>query len=239
MVAVALLVGSLGGCKPKAGGSCNIEAKEVCVDGQSALACHDGKWEAMPCLGPDGCSKRDAQHTCDQSVAEAGDACNVADDHACTRDDKAMLKCVKGRWTVVQSCLGERACTMDKKEERPVVTCDDSVANVGDACREEEDYACSPDKKAALVCRKSQFVQASLCKGPQGCRVVGSKEGSFKVECDDSVASPGDACENEEHFSCAADERTILKCRNKTFEIEEKCKSKEKCQIKGGLVGCY
>lgn len=233
--AVALLSGSLGACKPKAGGSCKIETKEVCVEDAKALACHDGKWEEIACRGPDGCVKNGGEHICDQSVAEDGDACNLADDYVCTGDKKGMLQCTKNKWTLVQSCLGERACVMEKKK----VTCDNSVANVGDACREEEDYACSPDKKAALACRKGQFVQASLCKGPKGCRVTGSKEQGFKVECDDSVAAAGDACEKEEHFSCSADERTILRCRNKKFELEEKCKAREKCQIRGGQVGCY
>lgn len=223
------------GCKPKAGGGCKIETKEVCIDDKKALACHDGKWEEMTCKGPDGCSKATGEHVCDQSVAEDKDACNLADDYVCTSDKKGMLQCTKNKWTLVQSCLGDRACLMEKKK----VTCDNSVANVNDACREEEDYACTPDKKAALACRQSRFVQASLCKGPKGCRVTGSKEQGFKVECDDSVAQVGDACEKEEHFSCASDEKSILKCKNKKFEIEEKCKGKEKCQIKGGSVGCW
>jgi len=55
----------------------------------------------------------------------------------------------------------------------------------------------------------------------------------------DSVAQAGDACEKEEHYSCSDDERTILKCKRKKFEVEEKCRPKEKCMIKGGQVGCY
>jgi hypothetical protein len=223
------------GCKPKAGGGCKIETKEVCIDEKKALACHDAKWEEMTCKGPDGCSKATGEHVCDQSVAEDKDVCNLADDYVCTGDKKGMLQCTKNKWTLVQSCLGDRSCVMEKKK----VTCDNSVANVNDACREEEDYACTPDKKAALACRQSKFVQASLCKGPKGCRVAGSKEAGFKVECDDSVAQVGDACEKEEHFSCANDEKSILKCKNKKFDVEEKCKPKEKCQIKGGSVGCW
>jgi hypothetical protein len=232
---VAAFVLGVAGCKPKAGGSCKIETKEVCADEKNALACHDGKWEELTCKGPEGCAKTSGEHACDQSVAEDKDVCNLADDYVCTADKKGMLQCVKNRWTLVQSCLGERACLMEKKK----VTCDNSVANPGDACREEDDYACSPDRKAALACRAGKFVQASLCKGPKACRVTGSKDQGFKVECDDSIAAPGDACEKEEHFSCSNDERAILKCKNKRFDVEEKCKPKEKCQIKGGSVGCY
>lgn len=225
----------LGACKPKAGGSCKIETKEVCIEDKKALACHDGKWEEIACKGPDGCSKANNDHVCDQTVAEENDVCNLADDYVCTGDKKAMLQCVKNKWTLAQTCLGERACAMEKKK----VTCDNSVANVGDACREEEDYACTSDKKAALACRGGKFVQASLCKGPKACRVTGTKEAGFKVECDDSVANAGDACEKEDTYSCSQDERLILKCKNKKFEQEEKCRPKEKCSIKGGSVGCW
>jgi len=232
---VAALFGALAACKPKAGASCKIETKEVCVEDRKALACHDGKWEEMSCKGPDGCSKSSGEHTCDQSVAEDKDVCNLADDYVCTSDKKAMLQCTKNKWTLVQSCLGERACVMEKKK----VTCDNSIANLGDTCREEEDYACAIDKKVALACRGGKFVQASLCKGPSGCRVSKADQGRYKVECDDSVAAAGDPCEKEEHFSCATDEKTILKCKGKKFEVEDKCKAREKCQIKGGQVGCY
>lgn len=224
------------GCKPKAGASCKIETKEVCVDAKTALACHDGKWEELACKGPDGCAKgSSSEATCDQSAAEPNDTCNLADDYVCTADKKAMLQCQKNRWTLVQSCLGDRACAMEKKK----VTCDNSVASVGDVCREDEDYACTPDRKTAVVCRGGKFVQASLCKGAKGCKVTGAKETGFNVACDDSIAALGDPCEKEDHFSCAPDERSIMKCHGKKFDVEEKCKPKEKCQIRGGQIGCY
>ena len=223
-------------CKPKPGASCKIELREYCAeDGKHALACHDGKWEEIACKGPEGCAKKGNDFVCDQSVAEDKELCNLPDDFVCTPDKKGMLQCVKHRWTFVQACLGERGCALEAKR----VTCDNSVAQVGDVCREEEDYACSGDKKAALVCRSNKFVQVNLCKGPKGCRITGDKTAGYKVECDDSIAAPGDACEKEEHYSCSADEKMILKCKGKKFDIEEKCRPKEKCQIRGGQVGCY
>src|SRR5690606_5071215 len=122
----------------KAGGSCKFEAKEVCLEDKKALACHDGQWEELSCKGPEGCSKASAEMLCDQSVAEEGDVCNLSDDYVCTADGKAMLQCKENRWTLSQTCLGERACVMEKKR----VTCDNSIANVGDACNEADDYAC-------------------------------------------------------------------------------------------------
>jgi len=235
LLIAVLLSTSLFACKPKVGAGCKIETKEVCVDDKKALACHDGKWEELSCKGTDGCSKASGEHVCDQSVAEDKDVCNLTDDYVCSSDKKAMLQCSKNHWTTVQSCLGDRACSMEKKK----VTCDNSIAKEGDSCREEDDYACSVDKKTALACRKLVFVQASQCKGPKGCKVGGTKENGFKIECDDSIANQGDSCEKEDHYSCSQDERAILKCKGKKFDIEDKCKGKEKCQIRGGQVGCY
>jgi hypothetical protein len=235
-VTLGLVAGA--GCKPKIGGSCKIELKEVCADEKTALACHDGKWEEMSCRGPNACSKEAGEHPCDQSVAEPGDVCNLVDDYVCTADKKGMLQCTKNKWTLVQSCLGERACAIEKGKVTQV-RCDDSVASAGDACREEDDYACSVDKKLALVCRKGKFVQASFCRGPKGCQVVRANQQDGKVECDDSIAVVGDLCETEEHYSCSSDDLAILKCKNKKFELEERCRAREKCQIRGGQVGCY
>jgi len=225
----------LASCKPKPGASCKVETKEVCVDEKHALACHDGKWEEMSCRGESGCSKASGEAVCDQSVAEDKDVCNLNDDYVCTADKKAMLQCAKTKWALAQTCLGERGCVMEKKK----VTCDNSVANVGDGCREEDDYACAPDKKSAVVCRGGKFVVASLCKGPKACKVSGGQGQPYKVECDDSVAAAGDACEKEDHYSCSSDEKAILRCRGKKFEVEEKCKGRDKCQVKGGTVGCF
>lgn len=239
VLTAVLVLGVLGalsaGCKAKPGGSCKIETKEVCADDKKALACHDGKWEEMLCKGPDGCSQASSLRICDQTVAEEKDVCNFADDVVCSSDKRALLQCVKNRWTMVQTCNGERACSVDKTK----VFCDNAIASVGDPCREEDDYACSMDKKVALVCKGNKFGQLRLCKGPNGCRIVTSKEGP-KVDCDDSISNPGDPCDREEHFACMPDERTILRCHNKKFEVDEKCaKPKEKCGLKGGLVGCY
>ena len=240
MVRHALIVAAcaavlLVGCKPKAGASCKIETKEVCTSEKEALACHDGKWEEMQCRGPAGCAKEGSETVCDQSVAEDKDVCNLAGDFVCTADKKGMLECTKNKWTFVQSCLGARGCVMEQKK----VTCDNSVANLGDACREEDDYACAPDQKAALVCRGGKFVTASPCKGAKGCRVTGDKASGFKVECDDSIANVGDPCEREGHYACAPDEKSIVRCKDKKFVQDDKCRSREKCQVRGEQVGCY
>lgn len=234
LAAVMFLPAALGACRPEPGGSCKAENKLSCVDEKKALACHEGKWEEMSCRGPAGCAKGGGEPVCDQTAAENGDACNLSDDFACSGDKKAMLQCSKNKWSVVASCIGEHGCSMEGR----TVTCDNNVANAGDKCREENDHACSPDKKLALTCQKGQFVQASPCKGPEGCKVVSTDKGA-RVRCDDSIASVDDPCEKPDSFSCSSDERSILKCRGNKFALEEKCRAKDKCQVRNGQVGCY
>jgi len=233
LLAVACLALSSFGCKPKAGASCKSEAKEVCVGDRLALVCHDGKWDEMACRGPGGCAKNG--EICDQTVAEEKDVCNLAGDYVCSADGKTMLECQKNKWTLYQSCFGERACTMEQKKVR----CDNSLANLNEVCREEDDYACSIDRKTALVCRQGKFTLAGVCRTKNGCRVVGEKATGFKVECDDSIANIGDPCDKEGHFACAPDEKQIVKCVGKKFVADDKCKPRERCAVKAEMVGCY
>jgi hypothetical protein len=236
LLAIAGIAMTLVACKPKAGASCKTELKEACTGDKQALACHDGRWEEMTCRGPGGCSKSGSDFVCDQSIAEEKDVCNVVDVHLCTADKKAMLECGRNRrWSFVQACLGARGCSLADRK----VTCDNSVANVGDTCTEEEDYACTADGNSALVCKSGKFAVASNCKGKNRCRVGGDKASGFKVECDDSIAVVGEPCEREGHYACAPDEKSIVRCKDKKFVADDKCKKNDKCAVKGEQVGCY
>lgn len=233
LAAVALSAG----CKPKSGGTCKLETKEICVDNKQALVCHEGKWEEMSCKGPAGCAKSGAEATCDQAVADEKEVCNVASDVICTADKKGMLECRGNRWTFSQACLGARGCAMGDKK----VVCDNSVAKVDDACHEADDSACTPDGKAALVCKDGKFQVALNCRGPKACKIAADekKPGTYKVDCDDTVAVVGEPCDKENHFACATDERSVVKCVGKKFVQDEKCRTKEKCTIRGESVGCF
>lgn len=232
---LALAIVAAAGCKPKVGGSCKIELKETCSSDKQALACHDGRWDLLACRGSGGCSKAGRQDVCDQSAATEKDTCNLASDFVCTDDKKAMLECKANKWTSVQTCLGARGCTMEAKK----VNCDNTVANVGDPCREENDFACAPDGKTAVVCRGGKFTASSVCRARNGCKVANEK-GRLEIECDDSIARAGDPCEKEAHFACSEDEKAILKCRDHKFGVDETCKRRtEKCVVRGELIGCY
>lgn len=230
-IAALLLVG----CKPKSGAACKGESREVCIDQRQALACHNGIWEDMICRGPRGCLDTDKSDTCDQSIAEDRDTCNLEHDFVCSADKKRMLECRQGHWATVQSCLGDRGCSLDDKR----VTCDNSIANADDVCRDEKDYACTADRTTALVCQGGKFVVVSRCKGKDGCRLTGNKASGFQIDCDDSVANAGDACERENNFACGSDQVTILKCVGKKFSAVEKCLPTQRCDVRGDTVGCY
>ncbi len=234
VLAFGLVCASTSGCKPKAGSSCKIESKEVCIAGDRALACHDGKWEEMPCRGPGGCAKSGSGEACDQSVAEAKDVCNLAGDFVCASDKKSTLECQKSHWTPAQTCLGEHHCVVGQGK----VVCDNSIANAGDSCPDENDSACSPDMKTALVCHGNVFVVARTCRGKNACRVTPEAAG-FKVECDDAIANVGDPCDKEGRFTCASDEKAIVKCVGRKLQLDEKCLAHQKCSFNGSLVGCY
>lgn len=231
LLSLGLLFASLAvACKPKVGGSCKAEGTESCLDEKRALACHGGKWEEMPCRGAKGCLAAGGGDVCDQSVAEPNDTCNVVDDNVCASDKRTMMACKNHRWTVTQTCLGAKGCSVAAR----IVKCDNSLANAGDTCTEEDDHACTVDGKSALVCRGGKFIDAGPCKGGQGCRVTGDK-----IACDDTAGSVGEPCATDGAFVCALDQASILRCVKKKYAQDEKCRANHKCGVEGGVIACY
>jgi hypothetical protein len=229
-LALVLLTGT--GCKPKEGGDCKIETKQTCVDPKTALACHAGKWEKEACKGKKGCVTQESEGECDQSTAETNDVCNLADDHACTADKKIMVRCSKYKFATVETCLGPSGCERSDKEAR----CDNSAATAGDPCTEENDHACSIDGKSMLLCKNLKFEERLSCKGQKGCVVNGSS-----VRCDDSIAALGDACEGspgKDHYACAMDGKSMLKCVDSKFVQADKCRGRETCKLLSDGFAC-
>ena len=220
------------GCKPKEGGDCKIDTKQACVDPKTAIACHGGKWEKELCKGPKGCVTNGSDGECDQSIAEKDDVCNLAEDHACAPDKKSMVRCVKYKFATVETCSGPLGCERTEKEAR----CDNSTAAAGDPCTEDNDHACSVDGKTMLLCKGGKFEERLACKGKNGCSLNGSA-----VRCDDSVAALGDACESspgKDHYACAQDNRSMLKCIDGKFIQAEKCRSRETCKLLSDGFAC-
>ena len=172
--ALALMtLGLLGatGCKPKEGDPCE-KGKAVCLDGKTELSCQDGKLLAAPCKGPKGCATAGNSLTCDISANGAGDICSADDDGAaaCSTDNKSMVVCEKGKYAV-HPCRGPKAC-----KEGTKVDCDESVAEVGDACT-GAGYKCSGDRKSLLQCKEGKAALDEKCPEGQTCKDQGNEVG--------------------------------------------------------------
>ena len=161
------------------GDLCLDDGKAVCTpDGKSALECKASKWTLNDkCLGPKGCTT-DAQFVhCDNSLANIGDPCGQPDDHACALDNKSMLACKNEKWELQSHCRGQKACRVDGDD----VSCDESLAVLGDPCNSEGGAACSADLKAVLECKGGKMALDENCK--KGCEVKPTGDHSGTVGC--------------------------------------------------------
>src|SRR5450755_3588119 len=178
-------------CKPKPGDKCG-SGLPTCFDPATALVCSNEIATALPCRGPKACTSSASQVQCDNSLALVSDRCDQPGDVACAVDHKSALECQDGKFTVAETCKGARACEVDGDK----ISCDNDVADLGDPCRAEADYACTSDKLMALKCVAKKFQSLNTCRGKDGCRVVElPEEQKTDFLCDDSTAQENDACD--------------------------------------------
>lgn len=227
-VSLAVSVLCIEACKPKLGASCDVDGRAVCQDKVQGLVCLDKKWEPLACRGAKGCAADGDRTLCDEDVAREGDACNRSGE-TCSEDKKSMLHCEKNHWKLVESCGGPKACAVVDKS----VQCDSTSAKEGDPCARESTHACAGDKRSHLACKSGKFVLVERCKGPKACRFV-----QDKIDCDDSQASVADPCDTEGNFACSTDGRSLLKCKDAKFILDENCKAKESCVVEAMGAGC-
>ncbi len=216
-VFVALVV-VLAACgKPKPGGTCKTESEVKCVDDKNAVVCTDGKWEALPCRGLNGCmSMMGSPGTCTNSGFKEGEPCpNDEGNPECSDDKKAMLKCVNKHWKKQEDCNGQHGCVSNAMG----ANCDMGTAAAGSSCTQanEGNVACAPDAKSELVCKGGKMGTLSLCKGMHGCRQQGDK-----IDCDNSLADVGDDCEGED-AACSMDKKAMLACKGGKFVKTKAC----------------
>ena len=150
---------------------------------------------------------------------KAGDACTGSG--ASCVDPSSALFCSSTALKPM-SCRGPAGC----KAANNVVTCDDTIAQLGDGCDEENEVACQPDKKAALECHGGVFVVGETCKGPRGCTVDGEK-----ISCDNDVADENDPCHFDGDFACASDKKMVFKCVGKKMTPLNSCRGPKGCRV--------
>ena len=61
--------------------------------------------------------EKKVQFDCDDSIANDGDACDTANEQACTADKKSMLVCKGNKFGSPTPCPGPAGCTHDEKAD--------------------------------------------------------------------------------------------------------------------------
>jgi hypothetical protein len=163
--------------------------------------------------------------SCGKSV---GNKCKPGE--AVCENPTTLLSCQNAKLAEV-ACRGPLGCTMYKGQGN----CDDSIASEGDACvgQVEEEYACSVDKKRALICKNKRFAVYLECRGKAGCALLGQQ-----VSCDTSVAAKGDPCKVQGSSACAVDQKEMLICRDGRFAHYRFCRGQAGCYAKDDAPAC-
>ncbi|MBI4951659.1 MAG: hypothetical protein HY908_06470 [Myxococcales bacterium] len=174
-------------------------------DGRSTLVCLTGRWEAArACRGEKGCTHEGAVVRCDQTRAEAGDACNDSQSAfgACSVDGTTMLRCDAARSKTAARPVGrangvfrpERPCApktgcrighVGTIPDRPAVLCDLPDARAGAPCPPRSDDApmCTEDGSAILRCHPSRLILSVEQTCLDGTRCQPVEPGSNLVRC--------------------------------------------------------
>jgi hypothetical protein len=113
----------------------------------------------------------------------------------------------------------------------------------GEKCRIADQLVCSAHDRA-LVCdsiappapsiASSQVDRTWLevpCKGARGCARTGDDD-----ECDDTLASPGDACPRNPplDYACTTDLSQALVCKDGRFDLWRRCRGPAGCRLLDG-----
>lgn len=225
------LVGFLS-CKPGPGSSCDAHEAR-CLDAKRALVCDAGKFVETPCKGKAGCvTDQQLQRTsCDISGNEPGDACSGNDEGvAVCLSEQAMLSCHGKRYESVP-CRGPKGCQMLGDQ----ASCDQSVAEIDEACKKDNAKACSVDKTQVLSCKAGHMAALYFCRGDQHCSAEGGK-----LACDQTIALPGDVCDKglSGSTACSVDKKALLSCQSERFGAPEKCKPGTTCTVSGQSTKC-
>ncbi len=121
------------------------------------------------------------------------------------------------------------ACAVSACRDRPAP---------GGKCRVPDQLVCGGVDRA-LLCEPgpgSAPGAATLwtevpCKGAQGCAHRGDTD-----ECDDTVATEGDACPRNPplDYACTADGARALVCKDGRYSLWRACRGPDGCQVEGG-----
>lgn len=94
-----------------------------------------------------------------------GGKCSNEGEAECKGD--VALTCHSGTWVEIH-CRGPKSCSASGA----VITCDESLAQLGESCNQEKNVACAVDKKSSLTCTGGKWAKGETC--PKGCDVKGN-----------------------------------------------------------------
>lgn len=230
--------------RPTAGAACPALDRVACDGTGGALVCElpatastaatvGGVWTAVGCRGTRGCTHGSGGDACDDTTANAGDACprNPPLDYACTPDKSAALVCKDGHFDTWRACRGPDGCVV---EAGRTVRCDTTLGQTGDPCGQAGAVSCQADGKAMLACDGAHLAVATSCRGPQGCH---ADRVSGKVTCDDSLAAEGDRCDQDGRIACSEDHKAELACTAGVYAKKRECRRTD-CRLDGDKMYC-
>lgn len=168
-------------------------------------------------------------------VAVSAAACRTKPGGTCRSEgearcagDRRMLVCTGGQWSAV-ACLGPKGCVGDGR----FVECDESLARAGEPCGSDglDSLACSSDGHGLLRCNGHVWQGHRSCGGPKGCQMS-----ARFVDCDDSIASVGDRCD-EGDLACSVDGTAVLRCAAGHMVLDTAC-APRRCRARDRVVDC-
>jgi hypothetical protein len=153
---------------------------------------------------------------------EAGAKCSAPGQAVCADKGNALL-CKNGAFVTIP-CKGPKGCSSVGRGGD--IDCDDDYAAEGDNCMSylNENYACSTDKKKALVCKDDKFQLWGNCRGPNACTITANT-----VNCDRTVQLPDDPCTLPNNFACSPDKKLMLKCEDGRWAPDNSCRGPKEC----------
>lgn len=103
------------------GDKCTHPGSQACsVDKKARMTCTAGHFAlAEHCRGPELCKSTGRRVVCDNSLAAAGEPCDLADNYACSTDFRSILVCREGKYAVDTKCKMTTSCHV----EGPKVGC--------------------------------------------------------------------------------------------------------------------
>ena len=146
----------------------------------------------------------------------------------CGADRASVVQCQRGAWVLLQACPGAYGCNVANN----TIQCDthQAAAGTGAPCAAEGGYGCTADRRALTVCRGGRTAIASTCRGARGCNVGNA------IDCDHSIAVPGDPCDGPTEIACSDDRKALLRCANGAYRFGESCRNA--CLSTSGRVLC-